>query len=151
MNEALISNWNSVVNEHDTVYHLGDFSFSDDKVDIQAILKRLKGHIKLVFGNHDNPKDFGSNIEIFQYHKLRINHRRYILFHYPIEDWDGRFHDVVHLHGHVHSGPNIGERTSHHQSYKIIEGRYDVGVDNNNFTPISLEEINQKFPLRGKL
>lgn len=32
MNEALIENWNLVVSEDDTVFHLGDFAFGGGKV-----------------------------------------------------------------------------------------------------------------------
>jgi hypothetical protein len=24
------------------------------------------------------------------------------MFHYPIEEWDGRYHGSIHLHGHSH-------------------------------------------------
>jgi calcineurin-like phosphoesterase family protein len=32
MDETLINNWNNKVNQDDTVYHLGDFSFKDPGV-----------------------------------------------------------------------------------------------------------------------
>ena len=42
MNETIIQNWNSVVNNEDTVYVLGDF-FMGHISTIEPILNRLKG------------------------------------------------------------------------------------------------------------
>lgn len=52
MDEALIENWNQVVSEDDTVFHLGDFAFGGSSV-WNSIIPRLNGHINLIIGNHD--------------------------------------------------------------------------------------------------
>jgi len=52
MNETLIHNWNNVVGEDDTVYHLGDVALGA-WVDWDKSLSRLNGHKILVVGNHD--------------------------------------------------------------------------------------------------
>lgn len=52
MNETIIENWNSIVNEDDIVYVLGDVVFGDLD-EGKAYLERLHGSIKLVLGNHD--------------------------------------------------------------------------------------------------
>jgi calcineurin-like phosphoesterase family protein len=44
MNEALIKNWNDVVNKDDKVFVLGDFGLGN-KEQMKAIVKRLKGYI----------------------------------------------------------------------------------------------------------
>ena len=49
--EAIIQNWNSVVREDDTVFHLGDVTFSNDEKVILNILDRLNGNIILINGN----------------------------------------------------------------------------------------------------
>ena len=46
MDKILIENWNSVVGENDTVYHLGDFGNYE-------IIKQLNGSINLIKGNYD--------------------------------------------------------------------------------------------------
>lgn len=51
MNEALIANWNSVVQQDDIVYCLGDFSLAFRPV--ETITRRLNGTKLLVPGNHD--------------------------------------------------------------------------------------------------
>ena len=48
--EALIERWNEVVNKRDTVWHLGDFCFSEKSLEIAG---RLNGIKKFVLGNHD--------------------------------------------------------------------------------------------------
>ena len=52
MNEAIIDNWNSVVGEEDTVFHLGDFCLGSS-AEWNKILNRLNGKIYLILGNHD--------------------------------------------------------------------------------------------------
>ena len=54
--------------------------------------------------------------------------------HYPCEFWT---RGAVHLHGHIHSGKN--STSSEVLSFKPL--RYDIGVDNNNYKPISYDEI----------
>lgn len=47
----LVEAWNSVVRPEDTVWHLGDFAWTLDKV--REITPQLNGTIYLVAGNHD--------------------------------------------------------------------------------------------------
>jgi calcineurin-like phosphoesterase family protein len=49
--EWLISKWNSVISEGDTVLHLGDFAFKG----VQDTIKKLNGNKIFVLGNHDAP------------------------------------------------------------------------------------------------
>jgi calcineurin-like phosphoesterase family protein len=56
----------------------------------------------------------------------------FILCHFPIASWEGMGEGFIHLHGHVHLPKEL----------KINEGRaMDVGVDGNDFKPVSLEEV----------
>lgn len=52
MNDMLVENWNSVVSDDDTVFHLGDFALGGSAV-WSNVLSRLKGKIYLILGNHD--------------------------------------------------------------------------------------------------
>lgn len=52
MNEALIQNWNALVQPEDTIYHLGDFAMGP-KTEHQSFFRRLHGRKVLVRGNHD--------------------------------------------------------------------------------------------------
>ena len=120
MDEAIISNWNAVVNERDTVYHLGDFAFRGAPG--KEYLRRLNGNIVLLQGNHD-PKGWGAD-----YHTLKHNNQRCVLFHYPIEEWDGWYRGAVHFHCHTHKPVFLSGKR-----------RGNVGVDATDFTPIKLE------------
>lgn len=52
MNEKLIENWNKVVSEDGTVFHLGDFAFGGSGL-WNSVIPRLNGQIYLIIGNHD--------------------------------------------------------------------------------------------------
>lgn len=51
MDEALINNWNAVVEESDIVFNLGDFAYASNSR-WKEILERLKGTHYLILGNH---------------------------------------------------------------------------------------------------
>ena len=53
--EYMIYQWNSIVKEGDTVFHLGDFAFKHK--DIKKLSERLNGDKILLVGNHDKDKD----------------------------------------------------------------------------------------------
>lgn len=52
MQTALIDNWNSVVRQNDTVYHLGDVAFGSPAW-TENIVDKLHGYKVLIRGNHD--------------------------------------------------------------------------------------------------
>lgn len=52
MNEKLIENWNKVVSEDGTVFHLGDFAFGGSGL-WNSVIPRLNGQIYLIIGNHE--------------------------------------------------------------------------------------------------
>src|SRR5579863_2896472 len=52
MDRAMVENWNALVKPEDTIYHLGDVSFSSpDRT--KHILSNMNGHKILILGNHD--------------------------------------------------------------------------------------------------
>lgn len=53
MNKILTENWNSVVQPHDIVYHLGDFTFHHK---YHVFEDKLNGRIFHIKGNHDREK-----------------------------------------------------------------------------------------------
>lgn len=62
MNEKLISNWNNVVRNEDTVYILGDFIWSKPNSDeYKNIISHLNGWKVIVLGNHD-PKQYSKEL-----------------------------------------------------------------------------------------
>lgn len=130
--QELIAKWNEKISPKDDVYHLGDFGFLPD-AKLVKILDQPNGKKHLILGNHDHFKSEVASkfIWIKDYFKLKYFKQKIVLFHYPIESWDGKHRDTWHLHGHTHK--NVAKENS--------ELRVDVGVDGNNLYPYSFEEI----------
>ena len=144
MNEKLVENWNSVVGPDDHVYHLGDFCFgSVEKWNWCLEPGRLNGHIHLILGNHDPDRIFrpGTMIERFDsidFQKvLIIDGWTVYLNHFPFASFSNNLdHKVMQLLGHIHSGPTgIGNVMLNGNNLQW--NQYDVGVDNNEYMPIS--------------
>jgi len=145
MDKEMIGRWNSLVTKNDDIYILGDFMYKGNAKEANEILSKLNGRKYLIKGNHEkylNKEDFKS--EAFEwikdYHVLNIEGTKIILFHYPMLSWDGSYHDSIHLYGHVHNSgiqhPDYGEKL------KLLGPRaINVGVDVNDFYPVSLQEI----------
>lgn len=55
MNNTFVKNWNSVITDDDTVYHLGDLSFYNMTKTVE-ILESLNGNIILIRSNHDKDR-----------------------------------------------------------------------------------------------
>ena len=128
MNEALIANWNNVVSEGDTVYHLGDFSFRG----YHRYRNRLNGNIVLLQGNHDD--ELQTNIKELV---IALNGKIWYMCHIPPLENRQKYC----LCGHIHEkwkSKKIGN--------KII---INVGVDVWNFKPITiydiLKEVNRRI------
>ena len=140
MNEVMIKKWNTKVKPTDSIYILGDFIFSDGATANQLV-KRLNGKKYLIKGNHDSflrDNQFDRSLLgwIKDYYLLRDNNIKYALFHYPIAVWDCKHYGSIHLYGHVHSN-----KDNHHPLLINLENAYNVGVDVNNYEPVSINEV----------
>ena len=137
MNAALIQNWNSFVHKNDTVYILGDLCHHIKVEECNELIKQLKGHKILIRGNHDKDYDTDLFDGICDFLELKGRCQTTIsLMHYPMVEWPKSRHGGIHLHGHQHNGP---EYNLEMREQGI--NRYDVGVDANDYRPVSLEEI----------
>ena len=147
--EALIENWNSVVGLNDTVFHLGDFCFGNPSK-VEEIAKRLNGHIILIRGNHDD-KNLQKSLwglfeDVLYQARISVDGRSVYLNHFPFlcfAHGDPKIYkDAYHynLFGHVHSGTKSTSSDVSRLRY-LYPTQYDVGVDNNNMTPVSWEWI----------
>jgi len=137
MNEEIIKRHNEVVTKKDDIYYIGDFAFTGNN-NICDILKRLNGRKHFVFGNHDRQMRHKSVEPYFDwmrsYHDLNLKQYGYkmppmVLFHYPIDNWNRKFHGAYHLFGHTHSS-----------KFDQV-GRMNVGIDSHNLYPWSLEDV----------
>ena len=75
---------------------------------------------------------------------LKIDDRTVYLNHYPYlcfgGTWRSPQYAVYQLFGHVHSGPKC-HGTDTDRLINLFPYQYDVGVDNNNYTPISWKQV----------
>ena len=115
MNETLIANWNKVVGEDDTVFHLGDFWNIR-----QGFIQRFE-HVSM------------------QMH-IEIGKQKIYLCHYPFLCFEGGYKEVWQLFGHVHTRKNNTGNDAERLQF-LYPTQYDVGVDNNGFTPVSFGQV----------
>lgn len=146
MNEKLIDNWNRVVGKDDIVFNLGDFAFASGYQKWKDIIDRLNGKIVLIKGNHEQ-KNMKPTVEELFYHvtyQMQIEAGDYSVYlnHYPFLCYGGSYREkpVLQAFGHVHTHEGGNGLDDHRMKY-LFPTQYDVGVDNNNFTPISLKKF----------
>lgn len=151
MNETIVKNWNEKVPNDGIVFHLGDFAWGGFEV-YKDYVSKLNGNIVLVKGNHDERNGGKTSSDLFYYTayqlKLTIEGRGVYLNHYPFLCYGGTYgtpsSNVYQLFGHVHTHKGShgldDERLKH-----LFPTQYDVGVDNNDFTPLSWKEVREKI------
>jgi len=139
MNREMINHWNSVVQDWDEVYYLGDLSFGSKKR-VGYFVNQLKGKIYFIKGNHDKSQILNFLLNIgkiewwkynyeFDYEKDGVTYT-FILSHYqhqPIKD------NVISIFGHSHG------------NYIRFKGGIDVGVDNVGYDLISIDNIIEHY------
>ena len=143
MNETLIENWNRVVGQDDIVFHLGDFCLGGSH-EWTKILNRLNGKIYLILGNHDLKnirQGYASRFELtsMQMH-IEVDKQKIYLNHCPPLCYGGAYGNTWQLFGHVHTSKNNTGKDALRLDM-IFPTQYDVGVDNNDFTPVSFEQV----------
>ncbi len=139
-----IEKWNSIVTNEDQIYILGDFTLKGSSV-AQEILTKLHGKKYLVKGNHDKfvkkaPPQHDHFVWVKDYHHFHHSfedkNQMFVLSHYPFWVWNGQEEGAIHLHGHIHATKKYNEDNA-----KAGLLRFDVGVDANDYAPVSIETI----------
>ena len=143
MNEAMIKEWNEIVEPDDTVYILGDVAFMAASK-AAVLLKRMNGRKILIEGNHDHKalKDINFQkcfAEVHKYLEIVYNGTKVCMFHYPIAEWNQMHRGSVHFHGHLHGKPNGLE------GYRAL----DVGMDATGWIVIEMEDAIRRA-MRGE-
>lgn len=142
MNTMMILNWNRLVKPEDTVYHLGDVSFIDEKW-TASILRKLKGRKVLIKGNHDHGWTGKYFDEVYHNLLLPIEGQKIYMSHKygidpfgkPTNEWAHKDKGAWHLHGHAHGMAKPD----------VVCQRCDVGVDCWNYSPVSFEKLKIKL------
>lgn len=143
MNQALISNWNSVVSHEDKVYHLGDFAMAHYKEGqkesykqayirtCKDLLAQLNGHKTIILGNHDAKSNTCRECG-WEAVEKQVILDGYLLTHRPCVPTGY----VANIHGHVHDKLSFYRREQ--------EGIYfNISVDKTGYSPVSFEYVKE--------
>lgn len=144
MNETIITRWNQVIGNDCHVFHLGDFC-QGGSAEWSRLLDRLNGRIHLIVGNHDlkNLRQGFMNRfeEVVMQQRIEVETKSIYLNHYPFLCFEGGYKsNVWQLFGHVHTRTHNTGLDADRLAY-LYPTQYDVGMDNNDFTPLSYEEV----------
>ena len=153
MNRKVIDAINECVAVDDRLYILGDFTY---RLPLAAAV-RLRGRIEcrnvtLIRGNHDGDWEDPDVPQIWEdvrdYLEIAPGYakgHRLVMSHYPMLSWNGKARGAIMLHGHIHSR---GDRTnSRNRDRERPIFRYDVGLDANDYKPVSRDQILSFFGL----
>lgn len=143
MDQTLINNWNSVVPEDGIVIHCGDFMLAH-KGDVSEYMKyinKLNGKILLLRGNHDRIDLNISNdklINTVDIATVIVDGVKIFAQHYPCLSFNGDYQVFGHIHT-LSDGTCYGIDGDVNERLRTTQ--YDVGVDQNNYRPISYWEL----------
>jgi calcineurin-like phosphoesterase family protein len=126
MDNAIICNWNRLVQPDDTIYHLGDFG------DRPEVIEQLQGIIHFLPGNYDTPEildDLSHHCHMIEPNTIITCDGHYLqLIHEP-EEAVALSPDHFFLFGHIH------------KLQMVKRNGLNVGTDCHLFTPIALDDV----------
>lgn len=144
MEATLVEQWNSVVKDGDTVYHLGNFSW--DPISAETVLLSLRGKIVFLLGPRDAHMAEVSLVRAGRHQvvagggmsllrdiparKKKGKRTDVVISHWPLADWPGRDSGVIHAHGGSVKTDLAGE-----------PGRFCVNCVNWDLKPVDVEAL----------
>ena len=143
MDQTLIKNWNAVVPEDGIVIHCGDFMLphNEDIKEYNKYLNQLHGRVLLLRGNHDRASlDWVSDklIAVRDQAMIVVDGVKIFAQHYPCAAFNGDYH----VYGHIHT---LADGTCYGIDGDVTKmmrkNTYDVGVDQNGYTPVSYWQL----------
>ncbi|MAH42178.1 hypothetical protein CL614_00410 [archaeon] len=133
MNETIWHNFFDKVHKGDTLYFLGDLTFKKPVAyNFFQTMKANNIQVHFIFGNHDrgirgiihDKAAWCGDLKL-----ISVNNMELVLSHYAMRVWPKSHFNSGNLYAHSHGTlPPEGKQ-------------WDVGVDNNNFFPISADEV----------
>lgn len=132
MDKGIIERHNEVVGWKDTVIHCGDFTLipNFDKV-CDRYVSNLNGSHIFLLGSHDVWLKKQNNIQFIDERNHNINGEKVMVVacHYAMRTWRKSHYGSWQVYGHSHGTlPPIGRQ-------------WDVGVDNNDYYPVSMDAL----------
>jgi len=133
MDEELIRRHNEVVTDNDVTIHVGDFTLIHDASTVHKnYVVRLRGKHVFLRGSHDRWLQKNA-LSIWE---DRIEGQVVVACHYALRVWPRSHYGSWDLYGHSHGRlPPIGKQ-------------HDVGVDNNDYRPVSFEKLKEIMATR---
>jgi calcineurin-like phosphoesterase family protein len=133
MDQEIIKRHNAVVKSTDTVIHAGDFSLSQKSV-AQKYVAQLNGSHIFLQGSHD--RWLNDNGKIHEVWEKNVEGHFIVVCHYAMRVWARSHYGSWMLYGHSHGKlPPVGKQ-------------HDIGVDNNDFYPVSFLQIKKIMETR---
>ena len=127
MSEKIIDYHNEIVTKNDIVIHAGDFTFINDKKEIDKIIGRLNGNNIFLKGCHDKWLS-DNNPQIW---RKSIKGQYIVVCHYNMRTWPISHYGSWQLFAHSHG------------KLDPVGKQHDIGVDNNNFYPVSFDKLGE--------
>lgn len=127
MDDGLIRNHNSLVGKDDITIHAGDFTLWKN---VEGIYKKyincLNGNHIFLKGSHDYWLKTHKSQQIWE--KL-IDKKYIVVCHYSMRTWARSHYNSFQLYGHSHG------------QLEPVGKQWDIGVDNNDYFPISWLQV----------
>ncbi len=120
MDKTIVVNHNEVVGKNDTVIHAGDFAWKN----AVYYRKQLNGLHIFLRGNHDE-----RNNKFPYIREMTIDGQFIVICHYAMSIWNKSHYNAWQLFGHTHG------------RHEPVGKQWDIGVDNNDFYPLSFDQI----------
>ena len=146
MNDTLIANWNGVVPEDGIVVHCGDFMLPHNIGDKEYVKIWNKLNFKTLIlcrGNHDRI-ECGTytyddkTVIVVDIAMILVEGIKIMACHYPMLSYPADFQVFGHIHT-LYDGTCYG--IDGDVVTKLRKTQYDVGADQNNYTPISYWQL----------
>ena len=124
MDDELVRRHNLVVGKGDIVVHGGDFTLAKSSK-AQEYIARLNGQHVFIQGSHDRWLDRSAQ-EVWQ---RKVQDHYVVVCHYAMRVWPASHYNSWQLFGHSHG------------LLDPIGKQWDIGVDANDFTPLSYSQL----------
>ena len=125
MDDEIIKRHNEVVNNDDVVVHGGDFTLKGSN-QAKEYISKLKGKHIFLMGSHDK---WLLDTDYKYIWRKRIDNQLIVVCHYAFRVWEQSHYNSWNLFGHSHS------------KLESQGKQHDIGVDNNDFYPISFYNL----------
>ena len=154
MNRKVIDAINECVAADDRLYILGDFTYRLPLAEAVRLRERIEcQNVTLIRGNHDGDWEDSDVPQIWEnvrdYLEIAPGYakgHRLVMSHYPMLSWNGKARGAIMLHGHIHSRGDRANARNRDRERPIF--RYDVGLDANDYKPVSRDQILSFFRLK---